>query len=371
MSSLDLPPPENPNDPGRKNIILGVSWTLTAISCVFIVIRFLYRRRVPSRLGWDDWSIGVAGCLQLVHVSFVTTACHYGAGMHDEDLTLDQLVHVLKWFWITTTPAILVSIVARASAAILLIRIFGSKTWLRWYFIIFTVFQIIGGIINIVFIWIQQTPIESVWNPLVEPTFERAGDFDDISAYVSQALFAFADLSYVLFPVVIIWKLNMPLRNKIGLCVVMGLSLISFVGSVMKAVTSSTAESQYSASLVILWSSIEQTLVIIISCIPALRHAILAELPMLHSIGSSLVRIVTGARSRKGSATSVGTPSEGSPSRSKYRNLPSRGKGSVEDGGFGSQDAITSVESHGPSSLPGPYGVELGDYPKPTETSKV
>lgn len=106
--------------------------------------------------------------------------------MHDEDLTLNQLVNIIKWFWISTTPALVVSVISRISAAILLIRIFGKKAWFKWYLIVFTALQTIGGIIAIVFIWVQQTPIESVWDPTIEPTYKRAADFDNISAYVAQ-----------------------------------------------------------------------------------------------------------------------------------------------------------------------------------------
>ncbi|KAI1213729.1 uncharacterized protein F4807DRAFT_456276 [Annulohypoxylon truncatum] len=305
MPSTSPSSPVNPNDRGRGPAILGVAWALTIVCLIFTGVRIYIRRRAPSVLGWDDWLIVVAALIQIVHTGFVTEACHWGAGMHDADLTPTQEINILKWFWISTTPALLVSIISRISAAILLIRIFGKKIWFKWYLIICTALQILSGIIAIIFIWIQQAPIESVWNPMIKPTHKRPAHLNDYSAYLAQALFAFADLSYVILPVWIIWRLNMSLRTKVGLGIILGLSCISFVGSVMKAVTSSEAKTEYASSLVILWSALEQTLVIIISCVPAIRHVVLAEIPLVKLISASIVRMISRDSSRKSSALSL------------------------------------------------------------------
>jgi hypothetical protein len=159
----------------------------------------------------------------------------------------------------------------------------------------------------------------------------------------------------VILPVSIIWKLNMPFRNKLGLGIVLSLSLISFVGSIMKPVTASSAPTQYAASLVILWSALEQTLVIIVSCIPALRHAVLAQMPLIKSFGSSLVRIVSRDNSRKSSSASMSLPTDGSTGQTKYRNLESRSKESDKDGKSGSHDSLQAPEV---PSIPANYNMK-------------
>ncbi|KAI1470987.1 uncharacterized protein F4812DRAFT_455098 [Daldinia caldariorum] len=299
-------------DPGRGPTIAGVSWTLTSLCFICVVARLIVRHRRPSKLGMDDFLISVAVVLQVLFMGFVTEALRWGGGMKDEDLTEEQHRYIIKWFWISTTPAILVSIVARISAAMLLIRIFGSREWFKWFLIIFTALQTIAGAMTIITTWTQIQPVEALWNPAVAPTVVRDGTLNDIVINISQSLFAFSDLSYVFFPIFIIWKLNMPSRRKIGLAILMSLSLISFVGSVMKPVTTAVAKTQYSSSLVILWSAIEQTLIIIISCVPALRSVVLGEIPVVRTISNSVVRLLTFERSRKGSTSSSG---------SQYRNL--------------------------------------------------
>lgn len=168
------------------------------------------------------------------------------------------------------------------------------------------------------------------------------------------ALFAFADLSYVILPVSIIWRLNMSLRTKIGLGIILSLSFISFVGSVMKAVTSSIAKTQYSSSLVILWSALEQTLVIIISCVPAIRHIVLAELPLLKSVSASIIRIISLDRSRKSSAVSLPHSA-----RSQYQDLESAGGKMHQPSLFVSEDAVASKATHEREDN---VNIEMGDY---------
>lgn len=81
------------------------------------------------------------------------------------NLTVDpQLINILKWNWISTTPGILVSTLARISVTILLIRIFGNKAWLKWFLIIFTALQSVVAILVIIIVWIQVDPVEGLWN---------------------------------------------------------------------------------------------------------------------------------------------------------------------------------------------------------------
>lgn len=67
----------------------------------------------------------------------------------------------------SVTPGILASVIARISIAILLIRIFGGKTWLKWFLIIVTVLQAVSNLMIMITSLLQVTPIEGVWNPLI------------------------------------------------------------------------------------------------------------------------------------------------------------------------------------------------------------
>ena len=75
----------------------------------------------------------------------------------------------------------------------------------------------------------------------------------------------------------------------------------------MKPVTASIVETQYGFSLVILWSAVEQSIVITISCVPALRTIVLAEINEVRIVIGSVVRLLSFNRSRKDSTSSSGS----------------------------------------------------------------
>lgn len=100
----------------------------------------------------------------------ITVGYTYGLGKRDMNLSFDQLVSILKWMWISSTFSILASTIARISIAVLLIRLFGLHLWLKWFLIVFTAIQSIGGFLIILFVWVQVKPVEGLWNPLLPAT---------------------------------------------------------------------------------------------------------------------------------------------------------------------------------------------------------
>jgi hypothetical protein len=103
-------------------------------------------------------------------MGFITTAYMYGLGKHDVDLTFSQIVNVLKWSWLNMIPGTCVSVLARTSSAIFLNRLFGVRVWFKWYLVIFTTLQCIGGILVLLVNWLGVSPIEALWNPTVQTT---------------------------------------------------------------------------------------------------------------------------------------------------------------------------------------------------------
>lgn len=292
----------NLSDPGHGPLILSVTWVLTALALILIATRFYVRVNILHALGADDWVMLLAGVLLIVFQACITKGYLWGLGKHDVDLTTEQLINILKWDWISTTPSILVSIVARISITILLIRLFGNKLWFRRFLIICTGFQSIVAIIVIVVVWAQCRPVQGLWNPTIPASRLNPAVQQDL-AYLAQSLFTFSDLTYVAIPVWIIWNLNMSLRKRVGLVSIMSVGLFTMAASIMKTVTSQShakaADSEYNASVSILWSAIEQCLVIIMGCAPPLRAVSKIQFSKLRSLSQSLVRLVDSARTKR------------------------------------------------------------------------
>ncbi|OTA89153.1 hypothetical protein M434DRAFT_79747 [Hypoxylon sp. CO27-5] len=310
-----FPPPLNPHDPGRGPMIMGIVWSLTIVSIALIGSRFYVRAVMLRALGTDDWLMLVAGIFQIVSSACLTRAYVWGLGMHDADMYyIPQIVNVYKWGWISSVPGTIGTIIARISIAVLLVRLFGNKTWLKWFLIIFSVIQSILSIMFLVIVFCSVSPVEALWNQLI-PARRWDPRVQLYAAIVAQSLLSFSDLTYVLFPVTVIWKLHMPVRQKIGLAILMAMSLVTMAASILKAVLSNIIpnitgdsnepppDAQYISSLSIFTGNVEQCLVIIMGCIAPL--APMVKLRFLHSIYtklSGLVERLSSSRTRgKGS----------------------------------------------------------------------
>lgn len=120
----------------------------------------------------------------------------------------------------------------------------------------------VGGIVQIPLTYLQATPVQALWNFTM--VAERRWDvriwlytayfnqcmnpfnktmslvfFRQVAnshSLLSAACSTFSDLTYALFPVIFVWKLNMPLRERISLMLVMCGSIFSMTMSILKTI---------------------------------------------------------------------------------------------------------------------------------------
>ncbi|RYP63651.1 hypothetical protein DL769_006906 [Monosporascus sp. CRB-8-3] len=340
----NFPPPVNPDNPGRGPLIVGLTWAFTILAIFVVALRFHVRRKTHM-IGADDWTMLAALIVQIGAQGCYTRGFQWGLGKHDRDLTYDpQLVNIQKWNYIAVVPNLVASTVARISAAILLIRLFGTKKWFKWFLIIFTSVQSILVVAYIPVLWTQSTPIEGLWNPFIQAQRHPARRSGHI-VYLIQAMLTFSDLTFVLFPVIIIWKLNMPLRRKFALVLLMGLSLVTMAISLLKTLqvrisvgrsNGQVEDASYKTSLIQLWSGVEQCLVIILGCVPPLRKLTKMSLPAFQSMSSALARLMTGRTQSRSRSTSK----TGKPSSADYYDLELQPKGGQQVSQFSVSEGV-------------------------------
>ncbi|PQE06889.1 integral membrane protein [Rutstroemia sp. NJR-2017a BVV2] len=304
---ITFPPPINPDDLGRGPMIIGLTWSFTGLAVIAVSLRLYIRKKIIHITGWDDWLMLASVILQVTYQALATVSFTYGLGKHDLSLRQpDEMINVLKWNWIASPPGMLVSILARISITILLLRLFGIHLWLKWYLIIFTGLQTLVGGLIIPFTWVQDDPVSGLWN-IYDPTVKHWDPRIVLyMEYLGQSMYTFSDLTYVLFPVIIIWRLKMPLSRRIGLILLMCVSLFTMTMSLLKVMvvqgsSHASTDVQYQASLGVLWSGMEQTCVIIMGCVPTLRSITNLEIPGLSAISSSLSSLIRGNKSKQSS----------------------------------------------------------------------
>ncbi|EZF49847.1 hypothetical protein H103_06563 [Trichophyton rubrum CBS 288.86] len=288
------------DNPGRGPLIMGLTWSFAVLATITVGLRFYIRVELNNRPSLDDWLIAVALIFNFVSQSFVSVGFTYGLGKHDANLQPNQLINILKWMWLANTPGLLVAITARLSIAMLLVRLFGKvHKWLKWFLVVVSGLCTILTAIIIPCTFLQTTPVSGNWNPF-QPS-KRWNPMIYISlAFLTQSLWTFTDLMFVLFPVIIIWRLQMSLGKRISLILLMSASLLTMSVSILKTISlqhianqqadPTATDVQYESSITILWSCLEQAFVIIMGCVPALGSftKLKTAQPLLTSLDSVL-----------------------------------------------------------------------------------
>ena len=119
----------------------------------------------------------------------MTTYHHYGLGKHDADLTVHEKRMILKWVWLGHAPGVVVSLLARISVTILLLRIFGDiHRWLKWFLIITTSIFTLYCIAMMPVPYLQTRPVEANWRPEIPATHWNPAVFNGLT-YAGQSEF--------------------------------------------------------------------------------------------------------------------------------------------------------------------------------------
>ncbi|KAI0407022.1 hypothetical protein F4802DRAFT_612656 [Xylaria palmicola] len=319
MTTMD--PSVDPNDPGRGPWIIAVTWIFTGIAILAVAGQFYVRKKSKVPLGWADWLLLASVIVRVAHQIQVSISLKYGLGKHDVSLTPYQLVMINKSNWSSIPTNTFVSTVPRIAITILLIRLFGVHIWLKWFLICLITLQVLLGIGFIAITYAMITPVEALWNIFITDAKRWDPNVWVYYTYLLQSVYTFADLAYVLCPILIVWRLNMNLRRRIGLIILFLGGVLTTTLSILKAVwvsataksTENTPDVQYDASLQVLFGLLEQTFVIIIACVPALRNvSIIGNL--FSEMGNSLLTLIwrtTQTKSRVGASNGQSASSSG------------------------------------------------------------
>lgn len=257
------------NDFGPK--INGVSWSLTAASTLFLGTRLYIKRTAHRGFWWDDYVL-VAAWLMLVSTTSITTyATHLGEGKHFSELPENNVLPLQFIMNLATPFSIFGSAWSKTSFALTLLRL--TKGHVR---------SVVWGIIatlnlmlffNAIMPFIACRPTAKSWNPYLE------GECWDHEMIVQYAVFAAAysagmDFVLAIVPWTVIMKLQMKLKEKIGVAICMSLGFIAGGTSIMRCLKTpliSSTDLSYEAGQLSIWTVAEISTTIMAASIPVLR----------------------------------------------------------------------------------------------------
>ncbi|TDZ20098.1 hypothetical protein Cob_v007164 [Colletotrichum orbiculare MAFF 240422] len=272
-STLTTADPERAEE-SNTAMILAVTGTLHAVALLFVIGRVYTRAAIVKTIGIDDYMMIMAALCALGGgmVIFVIQA-FYGLGRHKDTIAkADQVFFSKVGFFQSIISAIAALAFLKISIALSLLRLSKNVWYSRclWALIVFVVGYTVMAWLSF---FLYCTPLEGYWNKSLKPSCYNIKLFVNF-ALVNTAFNIFTDVCFATLPIPIIWVLQMKLRTRVYLIVILSLGYFAVAMGVIKAFYQIAQPSSKDGTFyqsIQFWGFLQLNLGIIAACAPALK----------------------------------------------------------------------------------------------------
>jgi hypothetical protein len=227
--------------PDNGPLIVGATWALTLLAGVFLGLRLYAKLSRKQGLWWDDhilivsWvrrllnnsahssRLNVGQILLLVEAIVTQVGQLMGFGKRTMDIPVDRLATIALGSSVVASISCFASTLSKISFGVTLLRLTqGMTRWFVWFCIVTLGLIMLPSALNT---WVQCTPIQKSWNPLIEGTCWPASVLINYGIF-NAAWCAAADFALALLPWKLIWGLQLKLREKLGVGIAMSMGLL-------------------------------------------------------------------------------------------------------------------------------------------------
>jgi hypothetical protein len=269
-------PPLTPEQAAETNLpmLMGVTSAFHVLALVFVACRLYTRFILVKAPKWDDYTmiVAAAGAFSTGMVMFILEAQN-GLGRHRQTMSDQQYLDFRKYNWIYSVVCSVISFsTLKVSIALSLLRL----SRIRWYTI--TLWSLIGFIIAYTIValgsfFFHCKPMEGSFNQSIHAKCYSIQLFVAFSIF-NTSCNMFTDVMCATLPIPIIWALNMKLRTRIYLVIVLSLGYITVGMGAVKAYyqvgTKRSPDSQFTQDIQF-YGFLQFNLGIIVACAPTLR----------------------------------------------------------------------------------------------------
>jgi len=163
----------------------------------------------------------------------------------------------------------------KISVALSLFRIPVNRLW-NVFLYSATAVQVAYFIGNTVFAFLACRPLAGIWDASVTDAYCLGSKASLIASYVGSAVNITTDLLLSLAPMVMLWNLHRPLRERILVCCLMGMGLLASVACIVKAIIvrqwgRTDIDVWAQAMSIATWTMTEQLVAVMAACSPSLK----------------------------------------------------------------------------------------------------
>ncbi|KAG8531786.1 uncharacterized protein KY384_003422 [Bacidia gigantensis] len=252
--------------------IIGLAATCEGLVLIFISLRIYTRVWLAKAFWWDDATMIFAVLGTTIGCSLCFVEVHYGFGKHYQYLT-DREKHLFRKYtfgeWIQTFATLMWT---KISICLFLVR-FTNNQRLRTVMYWTVGFLLISNTVMTV-MWIMQCqPVNNAW--VLDGKGTCMSKFEKEAVILTQAIISIvSDFVFAAFPIFYFWRLQVDLKTKIGLWLLMCLGFITGVCCIVRTVLNGQSlpdDETYDGIVNWTWRLFEVQMGIIAACIPTLR----------------------------------------------------------------------------------------------------
>ncbi|KAI0166432.1 hypothetical protein GGR57DRAFT_26017 [Xylariaceae sp. FL1272] len=263
-----------PQDRGPE--LATVTSVLLGVSAVTVGLRCYVRIGILKIFRIEDWLALLALASSIALTYFVLVSIQYGAGKHTAAVPKENIPKVLKMRWAGELTYVITSMLLKMTIGIFLLRI-CSRMWHRitiWFVLISCL------VFNVFYVFVaafQCDPIDYYWNRY---TTNMAGvcvsaQIISSSTYAAVGVNAAADWTLGLFPIALVWNLDLNKKSKFSVAGILALGSIASTATIVRIFyvwqLNHDKDILYCFTDLAIWSTVENGLGLTASSLATLR----------------------------------------------------------------------------------------------------
>ncbi|KAK3936525.1 integral membrane protein [Diplogelasinospora grovesii] len=257
----------------KKAEIISILSVCCFLSTALVILRVFTRSYVVRAFGPDDWTLVVAQVLALGAALTIFMEQHFGLGQHIWTIG-DDMVPYLESFYASMLVYNAAIVTVKISIVLMYRRIFNVGKHMQRATLATLIFLCAWGVALVVTLSQVCIPARAFWEPENVPGGGKCMPLVPVF-FVPAVINMITDFIIFLMPLPAIRQLQLPLKQKIILSLILCLGLFTCVISIVRLSTldaaATSSDSTWDNTEAALWSYLELTIAIIAACLPTLR----------------------------------------------------------------------------------------------------
>ncbi|KAI1400530.1 hypothetical protein F4819DRAFT_497238 [Hypoxylon fuscum] len=275
--------------PSLKTNIIIISIVFSAIPVIAVALRFWARMQRHVGLSSDDYMIipGLIFSLAL-SITQIVAVVHGNLGGHihmdEHGVIFDRTLTVfLQTEWVSQWLSVLSLVFTKLSIVLFYRRIFRGKAFSLLSSILLGVISIWG--VSFFFATLFECmPVHAVWQTLFGTPEHQVYCYDAVPMFIATAITnMIVDIAILALPIPFVWRLNMPVKQKVAVSSVFLLGAFVIGISIARIYFFYESTDSYVNALditvniapTLYWTMLEAAIAVTCACLPTLRSLFL------------------------------------------------------------------------------------------------